>query len=307
MTGERVHPQFAAALVTGGTGFIGARLANRLADAGVKTAATVRIGSDPRRIAALSRAVRPHTVGGSAASLAAVFGGAGPEVVFHLAARFDPRQEPEDPEGLAADNIDFTRAVCDAAIEAGCSTLVAAGTAWQNAGSASGDPTPAPNTPYAESKQAAEEIIAARAANSGLNATSLKIYDTYGPGDRRVRFVNALADAARNGATLPAVPGDQRLHMVHVDDVCDAFIHAANRLVSGADRGHNSYTLPSAKPISLRQLAETWKTATGCDVEVAWGALAYRPGTIMTPWEGRALPGWTPRVDLAAGLAELQG
>ncbi|MGZ0190115.1 MAG: NAD-dependent epimerase/dehydratase family protein, partial [Alphaproteobacteria bacterium] len=163
-----------------------------------------------------------------------------------------------------------------------------------------------PNTLYAATKQAADEIIDYFARTSDLNAITLKIYDSYGPGDPRRKFLSVLAETAARGKTLRASPGDQKLHTVHVDDIIDGFIHAANLITSGQVSGRNSFTLPSPKAITLRQLADTWKAAAGNDASIEWGAMPHRPGEVMAPWEGTSLPGWSPRITLEDGLRARQ-
>lgn len=174
----RTTPQFKSALITGATGFLGSHLASRLANTGATVTAVTRSSSDPARIAGLPENVNIHTAKGTSADLIECFEQAQPDLVFHLAARFAGTHAPEDIAGLIEDNVTFTAHVCEAAVKTGCPALVTAGTGWQNAGSAPGDPTPAPNTLYAASKQAADDIIDYYSRLSDLNAVTLKIYDS---------------------------------------------------------------------------------------------------------------------------------
>lgn len=302
MTNPRPAPQFRSALVTGVTGFLGTNLTRHLADAGVSVTAIIRPTSDPDRIAALPDAIDIHITQGDVSDLIGCFERAKPDVVFHLAARFASTHAPGDIAGLIEDNVTFTAHLCEAAVAAKCQALVTAGTAWQNAGSAPGDPTPAPNTLYAASKQAADDVIDYYSRLSGLNAITLKIYDSYGPDDPRRKFLAVLRDAAANGETLDATPGDQLLHMVHVDDLIDGFVHAGNQLETGEICGRTSHTLPSKLAVTLRELAELWMSANDSNVEINWGGRPHRDGEVMEPWDGEPLPGWSPQIDLKAGL-----
>jgi nucleoside-diphosphate-sugar epimerase len=302
MADPRPTPQIRSALVTGATGFIGSNLACRLANGGVAVTAVVRPESDPTRIATLPGSVKLHTTRGNCADLIECFEQAKPDVVFHLAARFAGMHAPGDIAGLIEDNVTFTAHLCEAAGASNCTALVAAGTGWQNAGSAPGDPTPAPNTLYAASKQAADDIIDYYSRLSGLNAITLKIYDSYGPDDPRRKFLAVLRDAAANDKSLDATPGDQLLHMVHVDDLVDGFVYAGNLLASGDIRGRISHMLPSKQAITLRDLAQMWMSVNGQHVEIDWGSRPHRDGEVMVPWEGAPLPGWSPQIDLNDGL-----
>ena len=229
-----------------------------------------------------------------------------PDVVFHLAARYVAPHTAGDVPGLIADNVGLTARICEAASGTGCRALVYAGSARQNAGSAPGTDTPSPNTLYAATKQAGDEIIDYYARARDLSAITLKIYDSYGPGDSRRKFLTVLDDTMARGATMKASPGDQKLHTVHVDDLVDGFVHAGNLLTTGEHSGRHSFTLPSPSAITLRELAQAWARAAGVELSVEWGATPYRPGEVMVPWEGTPLPGWSPRISLEDGLRTLQ-
>lgn len=302
MAEDRIAPNFRSALITGATGFLGGHLARTLHDGGVSVTVTTRPSSDPDRVAALAAFADIHTVTGETDDLVHGLKQAAPDAVFHLAARFLSHHTPGEITGLIADNVTFTAQLCQAAVAAQCTTLVAAGTAWQNAGSPQGEPTPAPNTLYAASKQAADDVIDYYSAVAGLNAMTLKIYDSYGPGDPRRKFLTVLRDAAAANETIDATPGDQQLHMVHVDDLVDGFIQAANMLASGAVRGRASHTLPSPGPKTLREIADIWMRANDAQVNINWGGRPHREGEVMVPWEGDPLPGWAPRIALESGL-----
>lgn len=300
-------PVFTRALVTGASGFLGSRLARHLVDAGVKTSILLRETSRTDALGDAATSVRVLRPDASTDAVRAAVAEARPEVVFHLAATYIAHHRPAEIDRLVADNVLLTARVCQGCVEAGCTALVHAGTAWQNARSAPGDETPAPNSLYAATKQAAQDVIAAFADGEGLNAATLKIYDSYGPGDPRRKFLNVLAEKATAGAAMEVSPGEQTLHIVHVDDLVAGFVHAGNLLARGEIPGHHAFTLPSPKAVSLRALAETWMHATGRSVDIRWGAQPYRPGEVMTPWEGTPLPGWTAKTSLADGLKAVYG
>ena len=306
MSDVRPTPAFKSPLVTGAIGFIGMHLSCRLTAAGVRPVALVRPSSDRARVEALRKFADIASVGEDDDQLADLFVQSKPDVVFHLATRYIATHTPGDIPGLIADNVGLTARICEAASGTGCRALVYAGTAWQNTGSVPGDDTPAPNTLYAASKQAGDEIIDYYARARDLSAITLKIYDSYGPGDSRRKFLTVLDDTMARGETMKASPGDQKLHTVHVDDLVDGFVHAGNLLTTGEHSGRHCFTLPSPSAITLRELAQAWARAAGVELSVEWGATPYRPGEVMVPWEGTPLPGWSPRISLEDGLRTLQ-
>ncbi len=243
---------------------------------------------------------------GSVASLTDALRDANPDLVFHLAANYVGTHGPDDVAPLLSDNVGLTASLCEAATTAQCHALVAAGTAWQNAGSAPATPRRLPKRSTRRRNRPLTTLSATTRARGTWNAITLKIYDSYGPDDPRRKFLAVLTETAARGETLRASPGDQQLHMVHVDDLIDGFTHAGNRLASGTAKGYESYTLPSIKAVTLRELADVWQVATGVRAEIEWGATPHRSGEVLTPWEGKPLPGWSPAISLEDGLRRLQ-
>ncbi len=290
------------ALVTGSTGFIGSRLTQRLVAEGRKVAVVARPDSPLDQLGDAASQVELLRHDGTTSQLSGFVEDFSPAIVFHLAANFIGVHTSEDVVPLVADNVAFTAQVCQAMVAAETRCLVAAGTVWQHANSPPGDPVPTPNSLYAATNQAAEDIIAYYAQTGALSSIALKIYDSYGPGDPRPKFLKALGSAAAASNTLNATSGKQKLHLVHVDDIVAAFRHAGAMLASGKASGHRSYTLPSAEAVTLKSVVEIWQKATGRTVDVAWGARPDRPGEIMVPWEGPQLPGWKAKIPLKTGL-----
>ncbi len=289
-------------LVTGATGFIGSRLTQRLVADDAAVAIVARPSSSFDQLGNAANQVELLRHDGSTGQLSAFVKDFSPQMVFHLAANFIGVHTSNDVAPLVADNVAFTAQVCQAMANADVRYLVGAGTVWQHATSPPGEAVPTPNSLYAATKQAAEDIIAYYAGTGALSSIVLKIYDSYGPGDPRPKFLNVLASAAATGKTLDATSGRQQLHLVHVDDIVAAFRHAGAMLTAGESQGHHSYTLPSAEAVSLKSVVATWQEATGRAVDVAWGARPDRPGEVMVPWEGPPLPGWKAKIPLKTGL-----
>ncbi len=289
-------------LLTGATGFIGSRLTQRLVADDAAVAIVARPSSSFDQLGNAANQVELLRHDGSTGQLSAFVKDFSPQMVFHLAANFIGVHTSDDVAPLVADNVAFTAQVCQAMVNADVRYLVGAGTVWQHATSPPGEAVPTPNSLYAATKQAAEDIIAYYAGTGALSSIVLKIYDSYGPGDPRPKFLNVLASAAATGKTLDATSGRQQLHLVHVDDIVAAFRHAGAMLTAGESQGHHSYTLPSAEAVSLKSVVATWQEATGRAVDVTWGARPDRPGEVMVPWEGPPLPGWKAKIPLKTGL-----
>lgn len=287
------------ALVTGATGFIGAALVARLAADGWDVHGVVRADGLP-----VPPALVVHEHDGSTAGLAAIVAEVRPDVVFHLASLFLATHTAEQVEPLVAANVLFGTQLLDGMAASGCTRLVNTGTVWQHFGGAAYDPV----CLYAATKQAFEDIIAFYVSARALTATSLYLYDTYGPADPRPKLFSVLRRAAESGERMSMSAAEQTIDYVYIDDITSAFALAAERLLADEVTGHEHYEVRTGRARSLRDVVETWQRVTGRTIDIGWGERPYRDREVMAPWRGgQELPGWRPTVELEEGIQRMEG
>jgi nucleoside-diphosphate-sugar epimerase len=288
------------AFLTGLTGFIGGKLAERLLAGGWTVHASLRSQSDAH---GLRDEVIVHRVGGSVGELTDTLSQAAPDVVFHLASLYLADHRPEQVDELISSNLLFPCRLAEAMAGAGITRLVNTGTAWQHYGTDAYNPV----NLYAATKQACVDLLRYYHDARDLSLITLKLFDTYGAGDKRRKIVQLLVDAAVSGERLGMSPGDQILDLTHVDDVVGAFENAAARLV-GAERPLCEEYLISGERVSVRELVDIVSKSLGLPVHAEFGARAYREREVMVPVEGdlaTSLPGWSRGRSLRSSMAEL--
>lgn len=287
------------AIITGAAGFVGGGLTRRLLSEGWEV--HVLLGRNCRKeaLADVEGKVTIHDHDGSMESMLALMGKARPDVVFHLAALFLSDHRSEDVEDLVSSNILFSTQLVEAMVVHGVMRLVNTGTSWQHFGTTEYLPV----NLYAATKQAFEDILAYYHDALGLSCITLKLYDTYGPGDRRRKLINILLEASRTGEPLAMSPGEQEVELTHVVDVVAAFLKAAEHLVGSQAPLREAYLIPGTR-LTVRELVTRVTQATGHPIQVQWGGRPYRPREVMVPVkaEGQALLGWGPHVDLDQAL-----
>ena len=288
------------ALVTGATGYLGSQLVHRLTLDGWEVHVIVRADSDLAPLAPPSEALILHVHDGSTNELMRVVANAKPLVVFHLASLFLAQHRSDEVSSLIASNLLFSTQLVEAMVHHGVRYLVNTGTSWQHYFN---EPYRPVNL-YAATKQAFEDILAYYCDAHNLKATTLALFDTYGQNDPRKKLITLLWQTASTQKPLLLSPGEQMLDMVHVDDVMNAFVQAADLLPQQA-QPHIRYGVSSGAPMRLIDLVAAFEAATGAKLPIVWGGREYRAREVMLPWSLHAsLPGWAPRVPFAQGLLQ---
>lgn len=290
------------ALITGAAGFVGGRLARRLAAEGWEVHGIVRRPPGDPLVRALGAVCSAHYHDGSMESLTRLVALSRPTVVFHLAARFVADHRPTDVGPLIHDNILFGTQLLEAMRAAGTRRIVNAGSAWQHFRNAEYSPV----SLYGATKKAFADLLQYFVEAHGIHAVTLELSDTYGPGDIRRKLMPMMLEAEQMKRELSMVRGELPLNFVHVDDAVSAFIVAAKRLLANQVAGHEVYAVRSNEPVAVKELFAIWEAARGTALAARWGERPYRAREVLEHWtQGAPLPGWAPKVSLAEGLAGL--
>ncbi|HYM71512.1 MAG TPA: hopanoid-associated sugar epimerase [Stellaceae bacterium] len=216
-------------LVTGATGFVGAAVVRALLAAGHEVRVLARPQSNRRNLAGLVVEIAEGSLEDPASLAAAV---AGCRYLFHVAA--DYRLWVPDPAAMFRANVDGTRHLMEAALEAGVERIVytsSVATLGLVPGGLADEATPSGPAdmigPYKQSKFAAEAAVRDLIAERGLPAVIVNPSTPVGPGDVRPTPTGRLIVEAAKGKMPVYV--DTGLNIVHVDDVAAGQLFAAER------------------------------------------------------------------------------
>lgn len=220
-------------LVTGGAGFIGSHVVDRLLADGHAVAVVDNL-SGGRREHVDGRAAL-HVCDIRSRRLDGVFAEARPEALVHLAAQPAVPRSVTDPAFDASVNVLGTLAVLDASRRAGVHRVVYTSSGGAGYGDTDVLPTPEdhptrPASPYGVSKVAAERYLDCWAALTGARGLSLRLANVYGPRQHPLGEAGVIAIFAhRLVAGEPCVvngDGEQTRDYVYVEDVADAVARA---------------------------------------------------------------------------------
>ncbi len=221
------------ALVTGGAGFIGSHLVDRLVEAGFTVAVVDDLTNGRREY--LNPKAHFYGISVTSPKLGVVFAAEKPDVVFHLAAHIDARVSVRDSIHDAEVNIHGALKVLEQCIRHGVKKIVFSSSGGAIYHDAKKLPTPeteapSPLTPYGVSKLAFEHYLHAAWHHFKLPYVALRYANVYGPrqdqkGEGGVVgvFCKMLLEGKK-----PAVYGDgkQTRDFVYVDDVVEANLKA---------------------------------------------------------------------------------
>jgi UDP-glucose 4-epimerase len=291
----------ASAIVTGGAGFIGSHLVERLVEAGTRVLIVDDLSTG--RTSNVPPAVEVAPLDIASGALEAVFTSWRPSVVFHLAAQASVPISFQDPLRDVAVNVIGTHRVARAARAAGAQRLVFVSSGGAIYGETRRPATeatiPAPASYYGLHKLAAEGHVAL----AGLPYAIARPSNVYGPRQRaglEGAVVAAFIVQAREGALQIHGDGSQTRDFIHVRDVVDALCLLAAHPVSG------TWNVSHGQATSIAELADVVEGIVGVPLERRH--LPRREGDVtssaMTAGPLRRL-GWRPTVDLRAGIRGL--
>src|SRR5580698_3967013 len=253
-------PAIGIDLVTGGAGFIGSHLVDRLLTQGrsVRVFDSFVVGRQAN-LKQHNGNSRLEVLEGDVADAAAVAAAsAGVERVFHLAARADIVPSIQEPEAYFRSNVDGTFCVLEAARRQGVKRLVYVASSscygipahYPTAETAAADP----RYPYALTKFLGEQLVMHWAQVYRLPAVSVRFFNVYGPRARTSGTYGAVFGVflaqllARKPLTIVG-DGAQTRDFTFVSDVVDALIAAAASAISG-----EVYNVGSGQPVSINDL-----------------------------------------------------
>ncbi len=292
-------------LVTGASGFVGAKVAKLALAAGHEVAGVTRPSGQPRRLAPLAGRILPLSVDlRERRALFAAVASFRPDAIIHVAwagvansARHDTSQFSE--------NIDAACALVEAGAAAGCKAFIGTGSQGEyGAGSTMReDSLPQPTTMYGAAKVAALYLTRQLCSQAGMRHAWLRLFSTYGPDDNPGWLIPSLISQMLDGERPQTTLGTQKWDWLHVDDVARGLIAAA---VTPTAEG--IFNLGSGQPVQVRCAVEMIRDAAAPGMELVFGEIPFRPDQVMHMQANnsrlKAATGWAPQVAFNAGIAE---
>jgi UDP-glucose 4-epimerase len=294
-------------VVTGGAGFIGSHISDLLIAQGHEVVVVDSLWSQgggrrenvPSRASFVHMDIRDQALG-------RVFSDFKPEVVYHEAAQHSVAISAKDPAYDAQVNVLGLINVLQSAVKAGTRKVVFAASAAQygspKKNPVSEDAPMLPESPYGITKMIAEHYLRYFQADFGLDYTTLRYANVYGPrqdpnGEAGVVAIFIGKFLAGAGVRIDW-DGEQSRDFVYVEDVA-----AAN--IAALDRGsRQSFLIGTGKKTSVNAVYEALVKATGfkAPVEHAPKRAGDVRSIVFNPALAKDELGWKAKVELTDGM-----
>ena len=296
----------AKVLVTGGAGFIGSHIVDRLVEEGHAVVVVDNLSSGRRQQVNPKAAFYQVDVRDDA--LEEVFRRERPQVVDHHAAQMSVNYSLQNPLEDAAINVLGSLRLLEYARKYGVERFIFASTG----GALYGEPAYLPCdeahpirplSPYGVSKYTVEQYLALYHRLYGLPYVALRYGNVYGPrqnphGEAGVVAIFAQRMLEGREAIIYGT-GEQRRDFVYVTDVADANLLALQK------GDGDCFNIATGVDASVNEVFASLKEATGYPREAAYAPA--RPGEVfaihLSHQKAQEVLGWRPRVSLAEGLA----
>ena len=300
-------------MVTGGAGFVGSTLVDRLLADGWRV--TAFDSFDPyypeaikrRNLRAATRHPAFQLVEGDTTIPGAVADAVGrvrPAVVFDLAARAGVRPSIANPAAYMATNVLGLQHTLSAAAEVGARVVFASSSSIYGAD----DRRPftedqalgRPESPYGASKVAGEALCHAHHAVSGLPVAVARLFTVYGPRQRPDLAIHAFARKMLRGEEIPVFDHGRALRdYTFVDDAVEAFARLAV-----VDDPWLLVNIGSHHPVRTADMVSELERGLG--VTATRSLLPAQPGDVPATFadvsRARDRIGWSPSVPFAEGI-----
>ena len=294
-------------LVTGGAGFIGSHIVDKLISAGHRVCVIDNLSGGKREN--INKKARFYKAGIQDSSVKKIIVGIKPDYIYHCAAQIDVRKSVANPLWDAKVNILGFLHVLQAAQECGVKKIIFSSTGGAIYGDTNDIPTPEthaqnPQSPYGIGKLVCEKYLYYFYAIHKLPSIILRYANVYGPRQNAQGEAGVVAIFCRT--VLQKKPlvingdGKQTRDYVYIDDVVRANLMALRA------KKFDTYNVGTGKETTVNDLVSYLKKCTSSDISFSHGRAksGEQNRSCLDYRKIKKNFGWIPNTDIKTGIAK---
>lgn len=231
-----------------------------------------------------------------------------PDVIIHLAAKAGVRNSIEDPIAYFKTNIEGTMNLLEIAKDLKIKNFV-----FGSSSSVYGERSKVPFnetdnidypiSPYGLTKVSGEKMCKIYSSYYGMNITCLRFFTVYGPRQRPDLAIHKFINNIENGKEITLFgDGNTFRDYTYVDDIVEGIA----KCISNRHR-FEVFNLGNSKPIKLKELIKHLEKALGKKAIIKW--MPDQPGDVSKTYadikKAKKVLKWQPKTDFAQGIAKM--
>ncbi len=293
-------------VVTGGSGFIGSQLTERLVKEGAYPHVIEKSALKMENLENVRSHIEFHQADiCDRNKISQIISDVKPSIVFHLAACLKRERDPKIIDQLMDVNFKGTLNLLDAAKAVSVDRFIFPSTSdvyGSNKSPFVETQAIDPVSPYSLSKAAAELACKMYFKIFGVPVVILRPFLTYGPRQKPDLLIPELIISALSKKDFKMTKGEQKRDINFVDDLVDAFMAAALKKEAVGE----TINIGTGNMYRIVDIVKTILDIMGNPIKPDIGALKYRENEIWEMYCGNSkakkLIGWEPKTSLSEGL-----
>jgi UDP-glucuronate 4-epimerase len=228
-------------------------------------------------------------------------------VVFHLAAKAGVRPSIEQPDVYYDVNVNGTLNVLEAMKKSSVKKMIFASSSSvygnsPNVPFAETDPCITPISPYAATKRASELLCHSYHHLYSMDIFCLRFFTVYGPRQRPDLAIHKFSDLIIHGKPITYYgEGDTKRDYTFIDDIIDGIILATEKV-----SGFRTINLGESRTVSLKEMVETLEEVIGKKAIIQ--RLPIQPGDVNITYadltSAREILGYSPQWSFRDGIEQ---
>ena len=289
-------------LLTGGTGFVGSHLLEKLLNLNKNVILLKRSFSDPWRINKFIENENLIVKNIDEESVDEIFNQYSIIGIFHLASNSQRELNSNIISKMIDSNIKFPTQLLENSINNNVKFFINTGSVYEyelNNPPISEKTKIRPFNLYASTKTAFEDILKFYSANYDLNCSTLKLFTPYGPKDNENKITPYLIISSMKKEKIHIKSPNKTLDLIYIDDVINSYITVMNNISKFNE--YDSFNIGMGVGTRIKDLLEIIESNLGKNKNVTYGNLEDDQVWCSNKKINKKLR-WKPKIKIEEGI-----